>query len=87
MDTEAPHVVFRESTTKSDKQRRVDVRAELAELLRAARDPNALPTDRVLQGRLADYDLFRKHLARAGISGKDRVIQLTLANFDARLAG
>jgi integrase len=37
------------------------------------------PTERAFKGRLASYDLFRKHLARAGIEHKDglgRVVHL-----------
>ena len=71
LDCESPYVLLREGTTKNDNSRRVDLKVELVDLLKAARDANASPTDRALKGRLACYDLFRKHLTRAGIEHKD----------------
>ncbi|SDR82023.1 Integrase [Opitutus sp. GAS368] len=71
LEGESPYVLLREGTTKNDNSRRVDLKAELVELLKAARDANASPTDRALKGRLACYDLFRKHLTRAGIEHKN----------------
>src|ERR1035437_575638 len=76
LDGASPYVLLREGTTKSDKRRRVDLKAELVELLRASRDPNASPTARALEGRLACYDLFRKHLKRAGIEHKNGLGQV-----------
>jgi len=79
LDGESPYVLFREGTTKNDKRRRVDLKAELVELLRTARPAGAAITDRALKGRLADYDLCRKHLVRAKIQHKDplgRVVHL-----------
>jgi integrase len=75
----APFVLFREGTTKDSERRRVDLKAELVELLRAGRPAGVSLTDRALKGRLADYDLCRKHLQRAGIQHKDglgRVVHL-----------
>ena len=79
LEGDSPYVLFREGTTKNDKRRRVDLKAELVEILGAARDAGASPTDRALKGRLASYDLFRKHLTRAGIEHTDargRVVHL-----------
>jgi integrase len=79
LDGDSPYVLLREGTTKSDKRRRVDLKAELVELLRVARPDGVSVTARALQGRLADYDLCRKHLKRAGIQHKDglgRVVHL-----------
>ena len=79
LDDISPYVLLREGTTKSDKRRRVDLRTELVELLRSARPEDVSVTERALKGRLADYDLCRKHLKRAGIDHKDglgRVVHL-----------
>ena len=79
LDGEKPYVLFREGTTKSDKRRRVDLKVELVELLHAARTKDVSVTARVLEGKLADYDLCRKHIDRAGIQRKDglgRVVHL-----------
>jgi integrase len=79
LEGEGPYVLFREGTTKDKDRRRVDLKAELAELLHAARNPAWPETDRVLEGRLATYDQFRAHLKKAGIAHKDalgRVLHL-----------
>ena len=71
LDQEDPFVLFREGTTKDKDRRRVDLVAELASELLAVRPVTFAPTDRPFKGRLASYDLFRKHLVRAGIEHKD----------------
>ncbi|MEN9663476.1 MAG: hypothetical protein RL324_2425 [Verrucomicrobiota bacterium] len=71
LDRDEPTVVFREGTTKDKDARRVGLKAELAAALQAVRPAAGLPTDRVFKGRLASYDLFRKHLKRAEILHKD----------------
>ena len=79
LDGDSPYVLFREGTTKDVDRRRVDLKAELVELLRAARPDGVSVTERALKGRLADYDLCRKHLERAGVQHKDglgRVVHL-----------
>ena len=79
LDKAEPFVLFREGTTKDKDRRRVDLVQELADELRALRPANFEPTERALKGRLASYDLFRKHLTRAKIEHKDglgRVVHL-----------
>ena len=79
LEGDSPYVLFRAETTKNGKQRSVDLKAELAELLRAARPDGVCVTEQAFKGRFADYDLCRKHLKRAGIQHKDglgRVVHL-----------
>ena len=66
-----PFALFREGTTKDKDKCAVPLKAELAAELRLLRPADAEPTDRALKGHLANYDLFRKHLKRAGIAHKD----------------
>ena len=71
LDAAEPCALFREGTTKDVEKCAVPLKAELAAELRAIRPANASPTDRAFKGLLASYDLFRKHLKRAGIPHKD----------------
>ena len=71
LDEAEPFALFREGTTKDKDKCAVPLKAELADQLRALRPADCLPTDRALKGHLANYDLFRKHLKRAGIAHKD----------------
>jgi hypothetical protein len=66
-----PFALFREGTTKDKDKCAVPLKAELADQLRVLRPADCLATDRALKGHLANYDLFRKHLKRAGIAHKD----------------
>lgn len=71
LDEGEPFVLFREGTTKDKDKCAVPLKAELVAELRLLRPADAKPTDRVLKGHLANYELFRKHLKRAGIAHKD----------------
>jgi integrase len=71
LDHDEPFALFRESTTKDKDKCAVPLKAELADELRLLRPADCTPTDRVLKGRLANCELFRKHLRRAGIEHKD----------------
>ncbi|HEY4302328.1 MAG TPA: tyrosine-type recombinase/integrase [Candidatus Didemnitutus sp.] len=70
-DQDEPFALFREGTTKDKDKCAVPLKVELADELRLMRPADFTPTDRVLRGRLANYELFRKHLKRAGIEHKD----------------
>jgi len=71
LDEAEPFALFREGTTKDKDKCAVPLKAELADQLRALRPADCSATDRALKGHLANYDLFRKHLKRAGIAHKD----------------
>jgi integrase len=71
LDEAEPFALFREGTTKDKDKCAVPLKAELADQLRALRPADCAATDRALKGRLANYDLFRKHLKRAGIEHKN----------------
>ncbi|MGH7997022.1 MAG: tyrosine-type recombinase/integrase [Opitutaceae bacterium] len=71
LDVAEPFALFREGTTKDKDKCAVPLKAELVAELRLLRPADAKPTDRALRGHLANYDLFRKHLKRAGIAHKD----------------
>jgi len=71
LDEAKPFALFRESTTKDKDKCAVPLKAELADQLRTLRPADCTVTDRALKGHLANYDLFRKHLKRAGIAHKN----------------
>jgi len=71
LDEAEPFALFREGTTKDKDKCAVPLKAELAGQLRILRPTDCSSTDRALKGRLAKYDLFRKHLKRAGIEHRN----------------
>lgn len=71
LDEPEPYLKARAATTKNGKEAALPLVVEAVEALKAHKDESASPTDLVFPKLVPEMELFRKHLALAGIPYQD----------------